>query len=79
MGPEPKTTGRPLPGIVLALGAADAAASLGVSTRSFRRFVKAGALPAGFHLGGRRLWAVSVLEAFVARASREAAAKAGDT
>lgn len=75
MGPESKPTGRSPAGVILALGAVDAAQALGISTRSFRRHVKDGRLPAGFQIGSRRLWSIVVLQSFVARQSREVTEK----
>lgn len=71
-GENRKPTDRPPAGVILALGAVDAARALGISTRSFRRHVKDGRLPAGFQIGSRRLWSIIVLQAFVAQQSRAA-------
>ena len=65
------------PPVIFALNAPDAARSLSLSVRSFRRLVAAGTLPPGIRLGGRRAWSVASLERVVA--TLEAAGAAGAT
>ncbi len=48
----------------LAVGAADAAAMMGVSPRNWWRWHAAGRTPPSFKVGGRRLWRVSDLRAW---------------
>ncbi len=48
----------------LAVGAADAAAMMGVSLRNWWRWHAAGRTPPSFKVGGRRLWRVADLRAW---------------
>ncbi len=50
---------------LLAVSAKQAAAMVGVSTRTWWRLASAEKVPESFMLGGRRLWRVSDLERFV--------------
>ena len=52
--------------IRLALNAAETAAAIGLSERSFRRGLAAGRIPKGVRIGGRCVWPVSMLEAWLA-------------
>ena len=52
--------------IRLALNAAEAAVAIGLSERSFRRGLAAGRIPRGVKIGGRSVWQISVLEAWLA-------------
>jgi predicted DNA-binding transcriptional regulator AlpA len=52
--------------IRLALNAAEAAVAIGLSERSFRRGLAAGRIPRGVKIGGRSVWPISVLEAWLA-------------
>jgi predicted DNA-binding transcriptional regulator AlpA len=52
--------------IRLALNAAEAAAAIGLSERGFRRGLAAGRIPRGVKIGGRSVWPISVLDAWLA-------------
>ena len=59
--PANSSTTRPAP---IAVGAADAAAMLGVSRRSWARLQATGRLPAPRRLGARVLWGVDELRSW---------------
>jgi hypothetical protein len=51
--------------IRLTLSAQEAAAAIGVSERSFRRGLAMGRIPRGCRLGGRMLWPIDGMRAWV--------------
>lgn len=66
-GAAPATARGPLlPVEPLALGAAAAAAAIGVSRRHWLALADSGRAPAGLRLGRRRLWPAEELRAWVA-------------
>lgn len=60
--PQPPPAGSPV--VPVAVSARRAAAMFDLSLRTWRRLDSAGDCPTGQRLGGRKLWLVSVLEAW---------------
>lgn len=62
---------RPVAGDVAAISAGNAAKFLSISKSTFYELVRAGAIPKGFAVGGRRKWLRSDLEKYLAKQKRK--------